>query len=118
MAEIEDEQSWGLGIFPDAHFKGGWGISDRGTLVRQMGVIETAKGDVAVALAYDSDDSDVAGFVVLTEVAQWLARNAEALPAGLCPGAPPRPSVTATAPLKTWTPEPTRPQPSATSTKG
>lgn len=21
MAEIEDEQSWGLGIFPDAHFK-------------------------------------------------------------------------------------------------
>lgn len=118
MAEIEDEQSWGLGIFPDAHFKGGWGLSDQGTLVRQMGVIETAKGDVAVALAYDSDDSDVAGFVVLTEVAQWLARNAEALPAGLCPGAPPRPAATATAPLKTWTPEPTRPQPSATSTKG
>ncbi|WP_425307241.1 hypothetical protein AADG42_00295 [Ammonicoccus fulvus] len=116
MDDVIEEQSWGLGIFPGAHFKGGWGISDRGTLVRQLGVIETAKGNVAVAVAYDSDDSDVVGFVALTEVAQWLAANADALPVGQCPGATPRPEAATTAPLRTWTPEPTieEPEPATT----
>ncbi|PRQ12451.1 hypothetical protein C1Y63_01270 [Corynebacterium sp. 13CS0277] len=52
MGQIDPSQSWGLGLIPGAHFKGGWGPDPDGTyLVRQFGTLPTAGGVLGVAIA-------------------------------------------------------------------
>jgi hypothetical protein len=86
MGQVEPDQRWGIGTVPDAQFKGGWGPSPTGSyLVRQLGVLPTRNGRIAVALAAQPasgkfDD----GTAALTEMATWLIAHLGALPAGQC----------------------------------
>jgi hypothetical protein len=86
MGRVEPDQRWGIGTIPDTRFKGGWGPSPMGSyLVRQMGVLATPNGRIAVALAAQPasgkfDD----GTTALTEMATWLTTHLGALPAGQC----------------------------------
>ncbi|MDO5682230.1 MAG: hypothetical protein Q4G46_05315 [Propionibacteriaceae bacterium] len=83
MGEVVPSQHWGLGQIAGAHFKGGWGPSERGYLVRQFGVIPSPQGRVAVAIAVDADSFEE-GTAILTRTAQWLDLHRAGLPAGSC----------------------------------
>jgi hypothetical protein len=86
MGQVQADQKWGLGAISGSQFKGGWGPSPTGDyLVRQMGVLRTPNGMIAVALAAQPasgkfDD----GTAALTEMATWLNTHLSALPAGRC----------------------------------
>lgn len=86
MGRVEPDQRWGVGNIPDARFKGGWGPSPKGSyLVRQMGILASPKGMVAVALAAQPDSGTFDdGKADLTELANWLTSHLSALPAGPC----------------------------------
>ncbi|WP_245650733.1 hypothetical protein [Nocardia harenae] len=88
MGSVTPEQSWGLGRFSTAQFKGGWGPDDDTGeyTVRQFGTIATTTGRVAVAMAARADSG---GFddstALLDTLAQLLARHIGTLPSGGCP---------------------------------
>ncbi len=86
MGRVEPDQRWGVGNIPDTRFKGGWGPSPTGKyLVRQMGILATPTGMVAVAIAAQPDSGTYEdGKADLTEVATWLTTHLSALPAGPC----------------------------------
>jgi hypothetical protein len=86
MGEVEEGQSWGLGIIPDTRFKGGWGPSRTGNyLVRQLGVLKLPHGLAAIAVATEpASGSFNDGTRELTEVSKWLASHTSDLPAGQC----------------------------------
>lgn len=85
MSEIDEDQSWGLGLIDGAHFKGGWGPGADQYLVRQFGVIETARGATAVAVAAAPTDNDHdTGTAMLDRIAGWLVAESDRLPAGRC----------------------------------
>lgn len=86
MGQVESDQRWGLGEFPGARIKGGWGPSRAGGyLVRQIGIVHTPKGLSAVAVAAEPDSGSFAdGTRDLTEIAHWLQPHLAALPAGQC----------------------------------
>lgn len=86
MQRIDHSQRWGLGSAPGAVFKGGWGPTADGSgyLVRQFGLIPTGDGITAVAIAAYGPDLD-SGAAQLTGIADALADEAHALPAGRCP---------------------------------
>lgn len=87
MAQIVGNQQWGLGTIPGTRFKGGWGPSETGGyLVRQLGVIDTNRGQVAAAIAVQSNSGTVTdGIAQLSQVANWLRDHSAELPAGHCP---------------------------------
>jgi hypothetical protein len=86
MGQVEPDQSWGIGAIAGSQFKGGWGPSPSGKyLVRQIGVLTTPTGKVAVAIATEPASGQFAdGTQELGEVAKWLRGHLEALPAGHC----------------------------------
>jgi hypothetical protein len=86
MGDVQADQRWGLGTVPGSRFKGGWGPSPTGSyLVRQMGVLATPKGLVAVALAAQPASGRFEdGTAALTEMAAWLTTHQSQLPAGEC----------------------------------
>ena len=86
MGEISAGQAWGLGTVPGARFKGGWGPEPDGRyLVRQFGVIDTAVGPVAVAIAAIADAGDFDTATVLTtRVTDWLTAHPALLPGPSC----------------------------------
>jgi hypothetical protein len=86
MSQVEPDQRWGIGNVPDTPFKGGWGPSPSGKyLVRQFGVLTTAVGKLAVAVAAEpASGSFDDGTHDLGEVAKWLMDHVAALPAGQC----------------------------------
>ncbi|OBK16631.1 serine hydrolase [Mycobacterium asiaticum] len=90
MGEVEPQQRWGIGELAGAQFKGGWGPSPSGNyLVRQLGVLTTPGGRVAVALAAEpASGSFDDGRAALDAVAGWLNANRARLPAGGCAGNP------------------------------
>ncbi|MGJ3508234.1 hypothetical protein [Enemella sp. A6] len=56
MRQVSAEQSWALGTMPGAAFKGGWGPTGSGYLVRQFGWYERADGErVLVAIAVQAE---------------------------------------------------------------
>ncbi|MEW2478850.1 hypothetical protein AB0876_04600 [Mycobacterium sp. NPDC049093] len=87
MGRVEADQRWGLGTIGGSRFKGGWGPTPTGGyLVRQIGVLTTPSGTVAVALAalpFSGKFED--GTAALTTMANWLQQRLGALPAGDCP---------------------------------
>lgn len=87
MGQVEADQRWGLGTIGGSRFKGGWGPSPTGGyLVRQIGVLTTPSGTVAVALAalpHSGKFED--GTAALTTMTRWLRERLQALPAGDCP---------------------------------
>jgi hypothetical protein len=86
MSQVAPNQTWGIGDIPGAEFKGGWGPSPSGKyLVRQIGVLTTPAGNVAVAIAAEpASGSFDDGTHDLGEVAKWLIAHLGALPAGQC----------------------------------
>ena len=86
MGQVEPGQSWGIGGIPGTQFKGGWGPSTSGMyLVRQIGVLTTPTGKLAVALAaVPESGSFTDGTADLTAVAKWLTDHIGELPAGQC----------------------------------
>ncbi|MCV7205149.1 hypothetical protein H7J71_24375 [Mycolicibacterium peregrinum] len=87
MGRVKPDQRWGLGTIGGSRFKGGWGPAPTGGyLVRQIGVLTTPSGTVAVALAalpFSGKFED--GTAALTKMANWLQQRLRALPAGDCP---------------------------------
>lgn len=76
MGQISPDQQWGLGRIPNSKFKGGWGPTEDGKyLVRQMGIIDTPQGPVAVAMAAEGDDFE-AGQGSADKLAAWVKDNA------------------------------------------
>ena len=86
MGQVEQDQRWGMGTILDAQIKGGWGPSPSGSyLVRQIGIVSTPTGTIAVAIAAAPASGSFAdGTHDLTEVANWLTAHITALPAGHC----------------------------------
>lgn len=86
MGRISADQSWGLGTAPGARFKGGWGPEPDGRyLARQFGVIDTAAGPVAVALAAIADSGDFGSATAMTtQITQWLLADPALLPGPAC----------------------------------
>ncbi len=86
MGQVEADQRWGMGTIPDAQIKGGWGPSPSGSyLVRQIGILSTPTGKIAVAIAAAPASGSFAdGIQDLTEVANWVTAHIAALPAGHC----------------------------------
>jgi hypothetical protein len=86
MGQIESDQRWGIGIVADSRFKGGWGPSTSGSyLVRQIGVLQTKTGMVAVAMAAQPSSGSFAdGTEDLNAIASWLKDHMDVLPSGQC----------------------------------
>jgi hypothetical protein len=86
MRQIAPDQQWGLGTLPDTQYKGGWGPSrSGGYLVRQIGVLETPGGRVAVAMAAQPASGSFAeGTSDLNKIARWLNDHTDALPFSQC----------------------------------
>ena len=87
MGQIAGGQRWGLGQLDGARSKGGWGPSVSGPyLVRQLGLIPTARGDVAVAIAAVPNSGQFGdGTAVLNTMAAWVGDHLEDMPVGTCP---------------------------------
>lgn len=85
LGQISADQRWGLGRWPGARFKGGWGPGTDGSyLVRQLGVVEGPRGLTAVAIATESAGSLEQGSQTLSELTRWLQQHQDQLPAGRC----------------------------------
>jgi hypothetical protein len=86
MNQIASDQRWGLGKLPGARFKGGWGPSPSGQyIVRQIGIVDTQSGKVAVALAAAPASGSFAdGVSAMNSVAAWLGVHNAQLPSGVC----------------------------------
>lgn len=86
MGRVVPEQRWGIGAIDGVKFKGGWGPGDNGGyLVRQYGLLETASGQVAVAVATATPGGFEAGIADIDRVATWIADHLTSLPGGRCP---------------------------------
>lgn len=74
MGAIEPSERWGLGTWPGAHFKGGWGPGTDGRyLVRQFGALPLRDHWVAVAIAViPRSGSFNEGTADLTRITTWL----------------------------------------------
>ncbi|MDR0593487.1 MAG: hypothetical protein LBG60_09605 [Bifidobacteriaceae bacterium] len=83
MDQIDSSQSWGLGRFAGAHFKGGWGPDDSGYVVRQFGQVPVASGCAAIAIGGWAPSFE-AGTAALDGLAQALLALSDRLPAGPC----------------------------------
>jgi hypothetical protein len=88
MGQVVPNQSWGIGGIPGTQFKGGWGPGPSGKyLVRQLGILTTPAGKIAVAIAAEPASGQFNdGIKDLDEVATWLTEHLGALPAGKCGG--------------------------------
>jgi hypothetical protein len=86
MGQVVANQSWGIGDIPGTQFKGGWGPSISGNyLVRQIGILTTPSGKIAVAIAAEPSSGQFNdGTKALGEVATWLTQHFGSLPAGKC----------------------------------
>ncbi|MDH6284099.1 hypothetical protein [Prescottella agglutinans] len=84
MNRIASDQDWGLGALSGAQFKGGWGPGPSGQyLVRQVGIVESASGRVAVALAAaPTSGTFIDGIAALDQVTRWLGDRLSTLSAG------------------------------------
>lgn len=93
MGSVARNQQWGAfrvnrvrGV--TSAVKGGWGpVSDahRGHIVRQLAVLTTGRGQVAVSMAAIPRTGSFAdGVTMLNRIGTYLARNVTSLPAGRC----------------------------------
>ncbi len=83
MGRVVPGQSWGLGTIEGARFKGGWGPTPEGYVIRQLGILPGAKGDTAVALQVRGGDH-AGDTAVADELAAVLREHAGQLPTGSC----------------------------------
>lgn len=83
MSRVVPGQGWGLGTIEGARFKGGWGPTPDGYVIRQLGIIPGAKGDTAIALQVRGGDH-AADTEVASELAAVLREHSGQLPTGSC----------------------------------
>lgn len=90
MENIVADQRWGLGTVEGSVYKGGWGDSSDGYLVRQVGIIRDPAGvGVGVSLlTQPADRTHATGTAVLGEAARWLQQHLVAGDTAACPAAP------------------------------
>ncbi len=86
MAQVESDQSWGIGQLPNPRFKGGWGPSPTGAyLVRQIGLVSAPGGTVAVALAAEPNSGSFDdGIQALNTMTAWASDHLSEFPVGKC----------------------------------
>ncbi|WP_168581754.1 serine hydrolase [Gephyromycinifex aptenodytis] len=85
MGQVTPEQAWGLGKLPGSAFKGGWGPSAHGYLVRQIGLLDRGEGQVAVALMTQPKDGEhETGTATASALATWISQNLRPGDAGRC----------------------------------
>ncbi|MFH5209721.1 hypothetical protein ACHIPZ_16190 [Antrihabitans sp. NCIMB 15449] len=87
MGSIAADQQWGLGAVDGAKYKGGWGPGavDGGYLVRQLGLITTPTGQIAISMAASPKSGTFEdGTDILTEIGQWLSKHVSELTPGNC----------------------------------
>ncbi|HWU33327.1 MAG TPA: hypothetical protein VN108_10650 [Marmoricola sp.] len=86
MGKIESSETWGLGMWSGAHFKGGWGPGNDGRyLVRQLGALPLKDGWVAVAIAVIPSSGRFSdGSVDLTRITTWLWQHRADLEPTVC----------------------------------
>lgn len=86
MGDVVSSQRWGLGTLDGARIKGGWGPGRDGHyLVRQYGLVGTAHGQLAVAIAAVADAGGFGdGTTALNRMASWLQDHLDALGGGRC----------------------------------
>ncbi|WIM69180.1 hypothetical protein [Corynebacterium suedekumii] len=86
MAWVDPDQRYGLGQFPGARFKGGWGPDpDGGYTVRQFGLIPTDHGEVGVALWVKPASASYLGAQAMaTQLASDLGERLAGMPATAC----------------------------------
>lgn len=85
MGQVEATQRWGLGALADARFKGGWGpLADRpGYTARQLGIVRTSTGELAVAITAEAADF-AAARQTLGQIVAQLEPALAGLPGGTC----------------------------------
>ena len=85
MGQVAEDQRWGLGNIEGARFKGGWGPGDPDYMTRQFGVIDTPRGQTAVAITAVAESGTLEdGNAMLDEIAAWIVEHEDKLPAGTC----------------------------------
>lgn len=88
MAHVAVDQQWGLGVLDQpVRFKGGWGPSASGYLVRQIGVVQQADGrQVAVAFVVQPQDkAHATATMVASSLARWTMARLKPGDGGSCP---------------------------------
>lgn len=93
MSDVAPNQQWGIARVGRnkgavTAVKGGWGPATSrtgGHLVRQLGIISTVDGQVAVSMAaIPRSGSFTDGTKMLTRLGNWLGKNLAELPKGRC----------------------------------
>ncbi|SDU55178.1 hypothetical protein SAMN04488548_1342075 [Gordonia westfalica] len=93
MSDVAPNQQWGIAKVGRnkgavTAVKGGWGPATSksgGHLVRQLGIITTTDGQVAVSMAaIPRSGSFTDGTKMLTRLGNWLGKNLAELPKGRC----------------------------------
>ncbi|UUZ44874.2 hypothetical protein LP422_00160 [Janibacter limosus] len=84
MGRVADGQRWGLGGIDGARYKGGWGPTPGGYVVRQLGIVTGAKGATAVTLQVRAGNHGE-GIAVADELVEALRSHRGDLPTGHCP---------------------------------
>ncbi|MBA4084776.1 MAG: hypothetical protein C0493_07525 [Kytococcus sp.] len=83
MGRVSDGQRWGLGGIKGARYKGGWGSTPGGYVVRQLGIVPGTKGDTAVTLQVRTGTHEQ-GTAIADELVAALRGHRDGLPVGTC----------------------------------
>jgi hypothetical protein len=89
MGEVTPEQRWGVGSFPGAKIKGGWGPSpSEQYLVRQIAILPVGqRGSAVIAMAAQPESGTFAdGIRILTQIGDWLRTHLDHVAASRCHG--------------------------------
>lgn len=84
MGRIADEQRWGLGQIEGTHFKGGWGETPDGYVVRQLGVVPGSKGEETAVTLQVRTGTHEQGTAIADAVADVVREHEGDLPTGSC----------------------------------
>lgn len=87
MGKIGEDHRWGLGsLTTPVHFKGGWGPSDHGYLLRQLGTIDHHDGRTGVAfIIKPADGTHETAAATASALATLLADRLGPADGGTCP---------------------------------
>ncbi len=90
MGKISSTQRWGLGHLEGSAYKGGWGPDTNGKyLVRQLGLVSTGTGEIAIAVAAQPDSGSFDdGTAMLTKITAVIDKHLQELPGGSCSSNP------------------------------
>ncbi|MCX4093935.1 class A beta-lactamase-related serine hydrolase [Nocardia sp. alder85J] len=87
LNKVAWNQQWGLAKLENTQFKSGWGADTNGNyLVRQFGIITTASGQIAVAIAAQANSGTLdAGTQIVTKLSDLVSKHLDEQVGGTCP---------------------------------